>query len=111
MDTENKNITTEDLAEDTTISPEAKDELKGAVEETLSKLRRQSMRLGCQVICKTILDKIYAFESANGKKSANDYKRLVKDIKQFCEIGLSRKVNIDGETEIIQNAETETVQN
>lgn len=78
------------------------DELKGAIEETLSKIRRQSMLLGAQVMCQTILDKIIAFERKPGSKSNNDHKRLIKDIKQFCEIGLSRKVNTDGETEPIE---------
>jgi hypothetical protein len=87
------------------------DELKEKIEDTLSKIRRQSMLLGCQVICQTIKDKIYAFESSHGKKSANDYKRLIKDIKKFCETGLSRKVNTDGETEPVETTAAETVQN
>lgn len=83
------------------------DELKGAIEETLSKIRRQSMLLGAQVMLQTVLDKITAFERKPGSKSNNDHKRLIKDIKQFCETGLSRKVNTDGETEPVE----ETVQN
>lgn len=97
MDTDNK-ITDE-------VTPEVKDELKDAIEDTLSKLRMQSMLLGAQAICQTILDKIYAFESSRGSKSANDYKRCLKDIKRFCEVGLSRKVNTDGTTETIANEE------
>lgn len=83
------------------------DELKGAIEETLSKIRRQSMLLGAQVMCQTILDKITKFENIPGSKSNNDHKRLIKDIKKFCEIGVSRKVNTDGETEPVE----ETTQN
>ena len=79
------------------------DELKDAIEETLSKIRRQSMLLGFQVSCQTILDKINTFERKPGSKSNNDHKRLIKDIKQFVEQGLSRKVNVDGETETAQN--------
>lgn len=113
MDTENKNVELDEqmsLFEEesvSTIEPEAKDELKGAIEETLSKIRTQSMLLGAQAMCQTIVNKIYAFESSYGKKSANDYKRCLKDIKQFCTTGLSRKVNTDGTTEPIE----ETVQN
>ncbi len=88
-----------------------KDDLKEAIEQTMDKIRTQSMLLGAQAMCQTILNKIYAFESSQGKKSANDYKRCVKDIKKFCEVGLSRKVNIDGTTEQIEQKETETVQN
>lgn len=104
MDTENKINGQEDISE---VTPEAKDELKDAIEDTLSKLRMQSMLLGAQAICQTILDKILVFERAPGSKSNNDHKRLIKDIKNFCEVGLSRKVNTDGTTEPIE----ETAQN
>lgn len=87
------------------------DELKVAVEETLSKIRTQNMLLGAQAICKTVADRIYAFEYSQSKKTANDYKRLMKDIKKFCETGLSRKVNIDGTTEPVEPTESETEQN
>lgn len=107
MDTENKEIKFESENEDSGLTPEAKDELKDTIDETLSKLRMQSMLLGAQAICKTIQDKIYAFESSNGRKSANDYKRCLKDLKNFCAVGLSRKVNANGETEVIE----ETAQN
>lgn len=83
------------------------DELKSAIEEGMSKMRRQSMLLGAQVICQTVLDKITKFENTPGSKSNNDHKRLIKDIKKFCEVGVSRKVNTDGETEPVE----ETVQN
>jgi hypothetical protein len=48
-----------------------------------------------------------------GKRTMNDYKRFIKDLKNFCDTGLSRKVNADGETEPIEEepATEETVQN
>ena len=85
-----------------------KDDLKAAIEKTMDNIRTQSMLLGAQTMCRTILSKIYMFESSHGKKSANDYKRCIKDLKKFCETGLSHKVNADGTTEPI---EEETVQN
>ena len=84
-------------------APLDNNELKQAIEERLSKIRRQSMLLGCQVICQSVLDKINTFEKTPGNKSNNDHKRLIKDIKKFCETGVSRKVNTDGETEPINN--------
>jgi len=99
MEEENKNVELEEAVEPQTT---ADDELKGAIEDTLSKLRRQSMLLGFQVACQTVLDKITAFERKPGSKSNNDHKRLIKEIKQFAEQGLSRKVNTDGETEPIE---------
>lgn len=107
---ENENVEQMTLFEDEPVEevkPEEKDELKEAIEDTLSKLRRQSMLLGAQAICQTILDKITMFERKPGSKSNNDHKRLIKDIKQFVEIGLSSKVNTDGETEPVDK----TVQN
>lgn len=83
------------------------DELKSAIEEQLSKIRRQSMLLGFQVAAQSVLDKIAVFERTPGTKSNNDHKRLIKDIKKFCEQGLSRIVNVDGETEPVE----ETAQN
>ena len=84
------------------------DELKGAIEEQLSKIRSQSMILGFRVACQTILDKIAKFERTPGSKSNNDHKRLIKEIKQFVEKGLARKMNENGEIEV---PESETVQN
>ena len=106
MDTNNEQMS---LFEDDTIEhvEETKDDFQTAVEDVLSKIRRQGMLLGAQVMLQSILDKITAFERTPGSKTNNDHKRLIKDIKAFCTIGLSRKVNADGETESI----TETVQN
>lgn len=87
------------------------EELKGAIEDQLSKIRNQAMILGFRVGLKTILDKITAFERSPGNKSNNDHKRLIKDIKKFCETGLSRKMNENGEVEIPEKTESETVQN
>ena len=94
-------------------NPMDNDDLKKAIEEQLSKIRRQSILIGAQTVCKVVLDKINAFESSPGSKSNNDHKRLIKDIKKFCETGVSRKVNADGATEPInkESAESETVQN
>lgn len=87
------------------------DELKGAIEEQLSKIRSQSMILGFRVACSTIRDKINAFERIPGSKSNNDHKRLIKDIKKFVEQGLARKMNENGEIEVPEETESETVQN
>ena len=87
------------------------DALRGAIEEQLSKIRRQSMILGFRVACQSTLDKIANFERTPGSKSNNDHKRLIKDIKKFCEQGLARQMNEDGEIEIPEEAKTDTVQN
>ena len=102
MDEEIKTI--EEEQEKPTMSD---DELKGAIEEQLSKIRRQSMILGFRVSCQTVLDKITAFERSPGTKSNNDHKRLIKDIKKFVEQGLARQMNENGEVEVPE----ETTQN
>ena len=111
MDAENNNVELdgpmtmfgEEVHNEETNVQEKDDALTTAIEEQLSKIRRQSMMLGFQVAAKTVLDKIVAFEASGGKKSANDYKRLIKDIKKFVEVGMSRKVTLDGETEPADN--------
>lgn len=108
MDAENKNMEQmslfeEDAEVEETSTPQDDDALKTAIEEQLSKIRRQSMMLGFQVAAQSVLDKITVFERTQGKKSANDYKRLIKDIRKFVETALSRKVTADGETEPVNN--------
>ena len=103
----------EKIVEGQDTNPMDNDDLKKAIEEQLSKIRRQNILIGAQTVCKVVLDKINAFERSSGSKSNNDHKRLIKDIKKFCETGVSRKVNADGETEPInkESDKPETVQN
>ena len=72
-------------------------ELREVIENKFSDVHNKAMILGFRVCCKSILEKIIAFERSPSKKSNNDHKRLIKDIKTLCEIGISRKMNIDGE--------------
>ena len=69
------------------------DKLKEAVEAQMRKIHNQGMVIGFQTACHTMLDKIYAFDGGAGKKITNDYKRLVKDIREFCNVGVSRKLS------------------
>lgn len=89
---------------------EQNDELKTAIEKTLDKIRSQGMLIGARVMLRTVLDKITDFERKPGSKSNNDHKRLIKDIKQFCERGLSRNIDLYEENQV-ENEESETVQN
>lgn len=83
--------------------PKADDDLKKAIENTMEKIRIQAMLLGGQTMLRVILGKITAAQNQPGKRTMNDYKRLIKDIEQFCNVGLSRQVNADGEAETVQN--------
>jgi hypothetical protein len=114
-------ITKKEIAEEQTTSTEEEittteqetDPLKEAIEEQLKKIQRQNLLIGAQTMCRVILDKIIATESKPGKTTMADYRRLVKDIRNFCATGLSRKVNADGETEPVveESSEEETIQN
>lgn len=81
------------------VEVDVDDELREVIEDKFSDVHNQAMILGFKVCCKSILEKIIAFERSPGKRSNNDHKRLIKDIKNFCEVSLSRKINIDTETE------------
>lgn len=89
------------------------DPLREAIESQMEKIRRQSMLIGAQTICRVILDKIVVAMNQPGKRTNADHKRLIKDIEKFCRTGISRDVNADGETEPVnEEADTEeTVQN
>lgn len=87
------------------------EEFKEAVQAQMRKIHNQGMIVGFQTACHTMLDKIHAFESGTGKKSNNDYKRLMKEIKRFCDIGVSRKANTSDESNETEETAVETVQN
>lgn len=79
------------------------DELREVIEDKFSDVHNKAMILGFKVCCKTILEKIVSFERSPSKKSNNDHKRLIKDIKNLCETSLSRKMSIDAEVEETNN--------
>ena len=74
------------------------DDLKKATSQVLERIRTQSMLLGAQAISSVILQKIEVWRKKPGKRTLNDYKRLIKDIDAYCSIGISKKVNLDGTT-------------
>lgn len=80
-------------------NPLDSDELKEAVMVRMQQIYNDGMIIGFQTACHTALGKIYTFESSNGKKTANDYKRCIKDLKKFFDTGLSRNVNVDEKSE------------
>ena len=112
MDETMKNTTTEELEE--SAQPENKDDVfKEAIDAQLRKIQRQNILIGAQTMCTVILEKITTAMNKPGKRTLADYKRLTKDIEQFCRVGISRKVNADGEVELVEDEPTteETVQN
>ena len=100
MSEENKTINIEEEINNSLIDEEATtdDELKSAIETKLKEIQTQNLLIGAQTACTVILQKIAAWEAQPGKRTLNDHRRIIKDIKEFCLTGVSRKVNPDGTT-------------
>lgn len=112
MEELNKNIGEKTIEEqEQGQNPLESEELKEAIMARMQSIYNDGMIVGFQTACHTALSKIYSFESSNGKKSANDYKRCIKDLKKFFEIGISRRSNSNEKSEETANTESETVQN
>jgi hypothetical protein len=82
------------------------EELEAMVKQHLEREFNKGMLIGAQAACTVILNKITQLYKKE-KPTANDMKRLIKDIRGFCVTGVSRKVNPDGTTTPVD----ETAQN
>lgn len=95
------------------LNPEemSSDEFQTALEEAMKKqfekVRMAGMLAGAKGICGAIMQYIYQFNSSPGKRTLNDYRRLVKKINEFCSISLNKK--IDEQTGDIVDVEQEEV--
>lgn len=85
------------------------DEFQSALEEAMKKqfekVRMAGLLAGAKGICGTIAQYIHQFNVSPGKRTLNDYRRLVKKINEFCSVSLSKK--IDEETGDIVDVEQE----
>ena len=81
------------------------EEVKAKAEEKFSKFQSDMMILGVRIASRTINNMITEFKQTPGKKSTNDYKRLIKKIEEFCTRSLSK----DEPSE--ESSDEETVQN
>lgn len=89
------------------MNSEAKnEEFEAIVKQHLEREFNKGTLIGAQAACTVILNKIAQLYKKE-KPTANDMKRLIKDIRGFCTTGVSRKVNADGTTSPIE----ETIQN
>lgn len=81
------------------------DELKSKAEEKFSKFQSDMMILGVRMGSRTINNMIVDFKRTPGKKSTNDYKRLIKKIEDFCNRSLAKdKADEESTTEkTVQN--------
>lgn len=72
------------------------DELRNAVEKQLKKVQMAALLSGSKAICGFVLQYIEEFQKQSGKKSANDYKRLIKKITKFCAVSLGKDIDENG---------------
>jgi len=79
------------------------DKITEVAEEKFKKIQRQGIYIGAQTFATVILEKIVETKKKPGRITLNDYRRLVDEIERFCKVGVSRKINADGEVETIQN--------
>lgn len=73
------------------------DALRDAVNTQLEKVRRAALLSGTKAICHVILNYIAEFKMVPGKKTFRQQERLIKQIQDFCQTGLSRTINENGE--------------
>lgn len=106
VENQTKETTSETVSENTVND----DALKEAIDDQLKKIQRQNLLVGAQTACSVILNKIVVAMNKPGKRTMNDYKRVIKDIEQFCRVGVSRKVNEDGETEVVDENNTKLME-
>lgn len=81
------------------------EEVKAKAEEKFSKFQSDMMILGVRIASRSINNMIVEFKQSPGKKSTNDYKRLVKKIEEFCNRSLAKDKPSD------ESSAEETVQN
>lgn len=68
------------------------DELKDTIKEMMEKLRTQSMLLGGRSMTVVIANMIDAEMNKPGKRTNNDMKRIIKQVRQFCQTAIDHPV-------------------
>lgn len=76
------------------------DELKSAINDTLSRIRTQSMIVGYRTACMTIMQMISGWHQPNC--SYREYQRIFKKVEEFCSKALKQE-----ETKAEESAENQ----
>ena len=79
----------EEMKNKSTIDEE---ELKKSVDEVLEKVRTQAMLLGARAMCVNIVRMIEEDLNKPGKRTMNDLKRVIKRVRDFCQIAVDHPV-------------------
>jgi hypothetical protein len=81
-------LNTEDVSSD-----EFQAALEEAMKEQFEKVRMAGLLAGSKGICGVIVQYIHQFSSSPGKRTLNDYRRLVKKINDFCSVALNKTID------------------
>ena len=68
------------------------DELKDAVQEVVEKERTQAMLIGARSMTVVIANMIDTEMNKPGKRTMNDFKRIIKQVRQFCQTAIDHPV-------------------
>lgn len=79
----------ENIKNEATIDEE---ELKESVNEVLEKVRTQAMLLGARAMCVNIVRMIDEDTTKPGKRTMNDMKRIIKRVRDFCQVAIDHPV-------------------
>lgn len=77
--------------EDEGAAAAADEKFRSQITGTLKGMQSRARLDGMKTMAQLILTVINSFEKKDGKKSCNDYKRLVKNIKKACNHALENK--------------------
>lgn len=104
MDENNNYEQAESVDEQKTPVPEMTNEaLKEAIDAQIKKVQMAALLSGSKAICGVVLQYITELQKQSGKKSANDYKRLIKKISNFCSVSLNKTINENGDIVDVEN--------
>lgn len=84
------------------------DEIREAATNMVRKVRQAALLAGSKAICGVVLQYINEFQQLPGKKSANDYKRLIKKINEFCSKSLGRTIDENGNVVPVKKEQEES---
>lgn len=79
----------ENIKNESTMNEE---ELKESVSEVLEKVRTQAMLLGARAMCVNIARMIDEDLTKPGKRTMNDMRRIVKRVRDFCQVAVDHPV-------------------
>ena len=82
-----------DNSEQLNADAEFQSALEEAMKKQFEKVRMAGLLAGSKGVCGVIVQYIHQFNSSPGKRTLNDYRRLVKKINEFCSVSLSKQVD------------------